>query len=219
MMRLDSFKNLVANMPTEYQAFTSSRYIWDLDVKHNDIARAALDAIFGTSREVTLSRRDLRGFASKRDLPQFIMATLIWGYPRGMRGNHFANLMCDLDSITRLLSVARTQPIDEWVPHFAHVKPIVGIGLSTYTKLLCFLSVKVHDQTALILDKRIIDVAKRGIFEELTPLQELTYDNAPRYYPVYLKHMHELASSLEVSAEAIEFFLFEFGLNLKLISA
>ena len=218
-MRLSEFRSLVANMPVGYQAFASKRSIWASHVNRNDNAGDALRAIFGTLREVTLSRSDLRSFACKPDLAQFVMATIIWGYPRGMRGNHVANLISHLSLLTQLLSAARTQPVAEWGTHYAKVRPIVGIGLSTYTKFLSFLSVQVQGHTALILDDRIIRVANQGIFEELTPLQGLSYDNAPRSYPQYLECIHGLADSLGVSPEKIEFFLFEFGLNLKPPSA
>jgi hypothetical protein len=215
MMRLSEFRTLVANMPVEYQAFASKRSIWAPHLNRNDNAGDALRTIFGTSREVTLSRSDLRSFACKPDLGQFVMATIIWGYPRGMRGNHVSNLIGHLGSLTQLLSTARTQPVVEWGTHYAKVRPIVGIGLSTYTKFLSFLSVHVQGHTALILDDRIIRVANQCIFEELAPLRELSYDNAPRSYPQYLECLHRLAGDLETSPEQIEFFLFEFGLNLK----
>ncbi|MGO9589515.1 MAG: hypothetical protein ACLP3K_05640 [Candidatus Acidiferrales bacterium] len=207
-------------MPVEYQAFASKRSIWASHVNRNDNAGDALRAIFGKLGEVTLSRSDLRSFACKPDLAQFVMATIIWGYPRGMRGNHVANLISHLSSLTQLLSDARTEPVAEWGTYYdAKVRPIGGIGLSTYTKFLSFLSVKVQGHMALILDDRIIRVANQGIFEELMPLQELSSYNAPRSYPQYLECIHGLADSLEVSPEKIEFFLFEFGLHLKPPSA
>jgi hypothetical protein len=84
-----------------------------------------------------------------------------------------------------------------------------------YTKFLTFLSVPVHGLSALILDDRIIRVAQQGIFQELAPLQGLSDSNAARSYPRYLERMHSLAGDITVSAEQLEFFLFEFGLNLK----
>jgi len=174
-MKLSEFRSLIANMPVEYQAFASKRRIWASYMNRKDHAGDALHEVFGASREeVTLSRNDLRSFARKPDLGQFVMATIIWGYPRGMRGNHVANLVNHLDDLTELLSAARAQPVTGWSTHFAKVRPIVGIGLSTYTKFLNFLSVQVQGHTALILDDRIIRVANQSIFEELAPLRGLT---------------------------------------------
>jgi len=99
--------------------------------------------------------------------------------------------------------------ISNWKEHYDKVEAIPSIGPSTYTKFLNFLSVTVSGKTALILDKRIIDVANSHVFEEFTG--SLT---ALRY-PRYLERMHSIANTLEVEAENLEFFLFEFGLHLK----
>jgi hypothetical protein len=90
-----------------------------------------------------------------------------------MRGKHVANICSHLGPLTELLAAARAKSVINWEEHYASVRPIVGIGLSTYTKFLNFLSVNIQGCPALILDGRIIQVAKRGIFEELAPLEEL----------------------------------------------
>jgi hypothetical protein len=182
----------------------------------SEALRSVLDA-FGTGDMIILSRRDLRDLAHKSALAQFVMATIVWGYTSGGRGNNVESLISNLDELTRLLSKAHTEPITDWNTHYHDVGPIRGIGLSTYTKLLNFLSVEVHGHAALILDDRIIKVASQGIWKELAPLREL-HKNPVRSYPGYLMEMHSVADSLKVSPEALEIFLFEFGLNLKLQS-
>ncbi len=215
MMRLASFRDLIANMPVSYQAFTSKKPTWARHINRHDPAGDALTAIFGTADEVTISRSDLRSLAGKPDLRQFVMATIIWGYPRGMRGNNVSRLVSHLDLLSSHISTARVPPGIDWSSHYEKVKRIPGVGLSTYTKFLSFLSVQVQGHTALILDDRIIRVSNLGLFEELAPLRRLNNRNAVRSYPGYLDCIHGLARSLGVSAEGIEFFLFEFGLNLK----
>jgi hypothetical protein len=214
-MRLSQFRELVANMPVSDQASTSKRSTWAKYIDGGGAAGNALRSIFGVRNEVKLSRLDLRGFASNSDLAQFAMATIIWGYTSGMRGNNVPKLIPHVDRLTQLLAEARAQPVTDWSTHYDEVKRIPGIGLSTYTKFLNFLSVRVHDHTALILDNTIIRIANQGVFEELAPLQELKISNAARFYAEYLTCMHAVASDLAVPAEAIEFFLFLFGLNLK----
>lgn len=218
-MRLSEFKNLIANMPVSYQAFTSKRTTWASHIDGDGEAGKALRSIFGNSEEVTLSRSDLRALASKPNLAEFVMATIIWGYPRGMRGSHVANLIKDFDTLIKLLSTARNQAVTDWATHYKAVGEIVGIGPSTYTKFLCFLSVQVCGHSALILDERIIRIANKGLFEEVAPIHHLSTSNAVRNYPQYLSCIHNLANKLTLSAEAIEFFLFEFGLNMKPLPA
>lgn len=213
-MELLSFRNLIAEMPASFQAFTSKQSTWVAHMNHPNVGEA-LTAIFEGNSEITISRNDLRSLATEPDLTQFILSTIIWGYPRGMRGNHFQNLLNHFDTLTARLTESRAQPLENWLTHYENIRPITGIGLSTYTKLLSFLSVNVQNFQALILDDRIIRVAQQGIFEELAPLLELRNHNAVCMYPQYLETLHNLANAYEVDAEKIEFFLFEFGLNLK----
>jgi hypothetical protein len=136
------------------------------------------------------------------------MGTLLWGYAAGMRGNHASNISANLTALTSLLGEARLGVLN-WREHFEKVGAIPGVGLSTYTKFLNFLSVSISGRKALILDERIIDVAKSRAFEEFTG------SFTALRYPTYLERMHSIADTLKVEAENLEFFLYEFGLNLR----
>jgi hypothetical protein len=214
-MQLFDFKELISKMPVPHQAFTSKRTTWARHIDGSGKANAALRAIFSTANEVRISRSDLRNMAKEVDISRFIMATIIWGYPRGMRGNHVTNLIQQFESLTQIIAEAKATSISNWQQHYRQLKPITGIGLSTYTKFLSFLPTQVHGHSALILDDRIIEVAKQNIFEELAELSHLRYENAAKFYPDYLRCIANLAIQLSVEPEQIEFFLFEFGLNLK----
>lgn len=218
MIQLSEFRNLIAIMPVEWQASTSKCSTWNKHMSGNkasEALRSVLDA-FGTRDSVILSRSDLYELARKPDLAEFVMATIVWGYTSGGRGNNVADLMDHLDDLIQLLSEARTQQVAEWKPHYKKmVESTKGIGLSTYTKFLNFLKVKVHGHLALILDDRIIRVASQGAWKELARLRVLSKSNAVQSYPNYLMEMQQIANGLEVSPEALEFFLFEFGLTLK----
>jgi hypothetical protein len=217
MMRLADFRDLISNMPVSNQAFTSKRTTWATYMKE-DSAGVALRAIFDAhhkgSENIFLSRGDLSDLAMKPNLAEFVMATIIWGYPRGMRGHHFRNVASHLEKLCRVLSDARS-PISDWILHYRDVREIPGIGLSTYSKFLHFMSANVEGQKALILDQRIIEVVQQNLFEELASLRRLTSANASRLYPKYLECMDDAASRLFLPPEKLEFFLFEFGLHLK----
>src|SRR5882724_7693895 len=217
MMQLSEFRDLIEIMPVSFQASTSKRSTWEKHLLENNKASEALRSIldaFGPKDMIILSRRDLLYLARKSSLERFVMATIVWGYTSGGRGKNVANLMSDLAELTGLLSEARDHEIADWKKHYEAVETIKGIGLSTYSKFLNFLSVKVDGDQALILDDRIIRVLSQDVWQELCVLRELS-KNPVRSYPKYLKEMRRIANSLEVSAEALEFFLFEFGLNLK----
>lgn len=209
-LRLSDFTALIADMPTHLQSFTSKRETknWGSILNRQDRAGDAMRHIFEGQDSVDVSRGELREFARQESLDCFVMATLLWGYPDGMRGKNAANISASFDALVDLLGIARNG-ITNWAGHFPHVDEIRGVGLSTYTKFLCFLSVDVVGHTALILDQRIIVVAARRIFEEFQG------NFSSRTYPDYLQLMHGIAHDLEVPAENLEFFLYEFGLNLK----
>ena len=209
-MRLSDFKSLIAAMPTRYQSFTAKRATknWAAILQRDDRAGEAMRRIFQKADSVCVSRDDLREWTRQNSVDCLVMGTLLWGYPNGMRGNHASNIADNLPALTHLLEEARLG-ISNWEQHFEKIDLIPSVGLSTYTKFLNFLSVSVSGKAALILDQRIIDVAKGHSFEDLAGCYN------PATYPVYLEKMHSIADTLGIDAESLEFFLFEFGLNLK----
>jgi hypothetical protein len=218
MMRLADFTDLISNMPVSNQAFASKRSTWSTHINGGGAAGAALRALFNahdiTSENIFLSRSDLSDLALKPNLAEFVMATIIWGYPRGMRGHNFRNVTTHLEDLCQKLLVARF-PIPNWISHYKDVREIPGIGLSTYSKFLHFMSANVEGHKALILDQRIIEVVQQNLFEELASIRKLTSANASRLYPKYLECMDDAASRLSLPSDKLEFFLFEFGLHLK----
>jgi len=228
-MYLSDFRSLIASMPTAYHSTTAERGKWKEVLGRNDSAGRALRSVFRdfgtTANEVCISRSDLRRLAKEAQLERFVMATILWGYeePFYLRGNNLSDFIADpthLSKLTHLLISARVQPITEWDGHWQNVTPtkgigIRGIGLSTYTKFLNFLPVKVHGNTALILDTKIVRVLQQGVFAELNPLRELTDSNKDDRYPTYLSCIHKISNELRVPAENIELFLYIFGSDLK----
>jgi len=215
-MNLSDFKNLIASLPAELQAFRSKRKNWD---RFNDNPTIAplIEQLFCDHEEIILNRNDLRVYANGNDYGLFVMATIVWGYPRGMRGNHVGNIGARMPELIANL-VNSINGIDNWNDHYSALD-ISGLGLSTYTKLIHFLGVHVEGLPSLILDDRLIKVAKREVFEELSRLSGLRPYNAAQRYVLYLQAMHEAAEDVEVNSEQLELFLFMFGGNLKPIIA
>ena len=127
IMQLLEFKNLISNMPVSYQAFTSKKSTRNDHLSAAGSAGDAIRNIFGNADEITLSRNYPRRLAIGVDLAKFVMATIIWGYPRGMRGNHVANLINHFVSLTQLLSASREQPVADWNTHYDAVGQIEDV--------------------------------------------------------------------------------------------
>ena len=221
-MKIAEFRELIANLPASRQAFRSRRTTWEADFQNPGVpknASKAFNDIFGKENDVYISRHDLRSIAQEGNLAKLVIASIIWGYPRGMHGHHFSNILQNLNVILKLLPTAYNQ---DWDAHWNKVSNVNGLGLSTYSKILCFYSAKVGINNgngerfdALILDNRIIDVVQNGVFPELNRFQGLNYYNAPHHYISYLSCLDNLSKEYKVPAENIELFLFQYGKNLK----
>jgi len=210
-MRIEEYASLIAELQVDNQAFSITPGNWERQVRSSAAAQRAFDDLprldDGTIR---ISRGMLKKFAKEGNLEKFVVATLLWGYPPGMRGNNAESILKELPSLAGHLTEAKK--IDDWGKHYAEVvKPIHGLGLSTYSKFLYFLNSEVAGQKALILDERIIDVFNQKHWDELVGLQKMTYNNKSKVYPEYLKRMKDVSRDVKVKPEQLELFLFSFG--------
>lgn len=220
---MERFRALIDAMPLEEQAFTTKKTTWD---KYNNSSIShILSKIFDNKDTVQISRADLFEHAKSDDIKTFIVHTILWGYPRGMRGDNFKKIIENIDKLVESLDEAK-QGISDWSKHYENVKDIKGLGLATYSKFLYFLDVKIDIKPkgykALILDNRIITALNNPIFKELDIKKQweikkniMSYDSA-KYYTLYLEHISKLADSMKVDSGKLEMFIFEFGLSLKL---
>lgn len=175
------------------------------------------DKLFSDNRTLTISRQNIFETSEPREA---IIKTICWGYTAGMRGNHFINILKNIDTIENVLRTLReksnptTKDFNDLTLTF---KNVVGLGLSTYSKLLYFFKIRFNDNPCLILDQRLIDVFASKTYSNFQLLDKIRYDNAEKKYLDYLQLTRQLAIDLETQGENIELFLFTFGNNLKTI--
>lgn len=209
---MDRYKELIKSMPVNEHAFTTRKSTWE---KFTDAPSSKIiSEIFGQSEDVEISRTDLFNYAKESNLKKLIIATILWGYPAGMRGNHFKNISQKLDVLEECLKEAKNG-IKNWETHYAKTKSIRGLGLSTYTKLLYFCGAKVENIPCVILDQRIIDAVGKGAISGLKTLKGIAPHNANKKYPEYLRLVDDAAIKYGASHGSIEMFIFTFGLNIK----
>ncbi len=213
--KIRRFQRLIQAIPLDEQAFMSKKSTWAKYLNQQYFASEILEKIFSGENEVQISRKDLFDLAKQDNLEYFIIVTILWGYPRGMRGNHFENLVSQMQELVEALQEARNG-IDDWSAHYEKIININGLGLSTYSKFLYFLEVKVEGFNALILDNRITDTLNKKLFSEFVHIGKIRYDNAVSKYPNYLRIMDNISKDLNVNSGKVEMFIFEFGQNLKL---
>ncbi|MBR7890168.1 hypothetical protein J9B83_14745 [Marinomonas sp. A79] len=211
---MKNYKSLISNLPVADHAIGTKLATWEKYQESHPEIWNTLQSIFSGELEVKLCRQDLKDIAHTQDYKKLIIATILWGYSSGMRGNNFSKIINKLPEIVSLLQCA-SKGIDNWKIHYKKVKEISGLGLSTYSKFLYFVGGKIGEHEPLILDIRVIEAINTGIYKEFVGMKRITYTNAPNLYPEYLKIMNNFALSSECTAAQAEMFLFIFGQNLK----
>ncbi|HCK0617606.1 hypothetical protein CGI93_22415 [Vibrio parahaemolyticus] len=211
---MENYKSLIGHLPVADHAIGTKLATWEKYQESHPEIWNTIQSIFSGELEVKLCRQDLKDIADTQDYNKLIIATILWGYSSGMRGNNFSKIVNKLPEIASLLKCA-SQGIDDWKIHYNKVKEISGLGLSTYSKFLYFVGGKIEGHEPLILDIRVIEAINTGIYKEFVCMKRITYTNAPNLYPEYLKIMNDFAVSSECTAAQAEMFLFMFGQNLK----
>lgn len=214
-MNIDSYKILISNLPVRQQSFKTKRTTWLNAEKDINWLKKLNDNLFGDKPTLTINRQDI---FDTTDLRETIIKTIYWGYTGGMRGNHFVNMLKDIDLIENSFKKLKqtdnpnTDDLNELTTTF---KGVTGVGLSTYSKVLYFLNLTFNDNPCLILDQRLINVFASKTYSEFQQLSGIRYDNAEKKYLDFLRLTNEVSKKLETKGENVEQFLFIFGNNLK----
>ncbi len=207
-MKLIDYTDLIHELPVKEHSFTIKKNNWT-----NQHQQELIDNIFQKESSITLNRYDLTN--SNHSIEEFILKTLMWGYPIKGRGNNIDNLL-EPDNFERLKKTLEGYTSKNIVPIQLQkdIKSIKGLGLSTMSKFLCFMNARVENQSALILDRRIIEILNLNVFEELRHLKRLTYPSSVSNYVLYLDTLNKFAEDNNIESENVEMFIFIFGKHL-----
>jgi len=215
-MKLATYTDLIRTLPVRSLIFRSKRETWEKALKTKALPND-LEEIFDKGDQVPISRQDIFDEAAKTvpNLKKVVYLTILWGYPTGWNIRvHFPSIVGQMPKLTQILEKARECDIPDWTDHFRVISSLPGLKLSTYSKLLYFLGVKVESYDALILDQRLLAVFENKVFDDFLELAHLKYGKAS-HYVCYLRKIDAVAQSLAVPKENVEMFLFTFGSQLK----
>ena len=208
-MLISDFRDLISAIPFCQHSVDVKRTNWN-----NDNQVVLIQHIFGNNVVITLSRNDL---FQTNGTTEFVIKTLMWGYPTGGRGSNI-NKLLEENNFQNLIELLDNYQSKNFILQqlISDINAINGLGISTMTKLIYFLNATIDNHRALILDNRIIDVLKDQKFQdpELQQFAGIKYENAITHYVNYLESMNLIASRLKVLPDQIELFLFLFGQNL-----
>jgi hypothetical protein len=206
-MRIIDFENFIREIPFRNQSFDIKKSIWKCE---NQIE--LIEQIFDGKNQITLNRFDL--INSSWNIEEFIIKTLMWGYPTKGRGKNIDNLLKEenFKTLSKKLETYRESEIT--IETLKEDLKIPGLGLSTLTKFTHFLNTKINGFKTVILDNQIIEAINTERFEELNSLKGIKYENAVRKYVDYIKLIDKLSKQTRSEPDQIEMFLFTFGRNL-----
>lgn len=211
-MKLVEFEKLITELPYLRHSFEISKRNWNLSDQS-----VLINHVFADIKTITLSRKDL--FESNQNIPIFIIKTLMWGYPSGGRGDNIKVLL-KANNFECLVDILEGYHKDQNIEHKRLVEDtakIQGLGISTISKLIHFLKIKVNGHNTVILDAQIINTIRSGRYEDfhqIKRLKTINVSNALSKYRDYLIVINYIAQDLNVLPDQIELFLFLLGKNL-----
>jgi hypothetical protein len=214
---LFNYSDLIKHLPVRSIGFTTKRSTWRGYEKLFPELKLINDRLFQSNEMISINRQDI--FDAKSNIDDLIVLTVYWGYPQGMRGYNFSNIFKDFSRLKSFLlsfKTIRNPTIEDFRIFRSQLKTIQGLGLSTYSKLLYFMEMKINGFECLILDQRLIDTFNHNLFTQFGEFKMLKYGvKAERKYPLFLEKASDLSNQLGVKPENIELFLFMFGKTLK----
>jgi len=207
-MELIEFQKFIQNIPYQNQAFDIKKDNWKIESQQGFI-----DEIFNGNATITINRNDL--INASWNTKEFVIKTLMWGYPTKGRGRNIENML-EPENFERLVKTLENYKENEIsIKQLTKdIKSISGLGLSTITKFTHFLNTTIDGNKAVILDIQIIEAINTGRFDDFNHLKGITYENAPKRYPEYLKTINNLSELINAEPDQIEMFLFTFGRTL-----
>ncbi|MFD2937095.1 8-oxoguanine DNA glycosylase OGG fold protein [Spirosoma flavum] len=214
-MNIATFHTLIAHLPVQQQCFKTKRSNWRKAEFKLDWLERMNDKLFDKKESINICRQDI---FNTKDIRERIIKTIYWGYPRGMRGNHFVNILNNIETIEKEIkkfSNRKYQNSYEFQEVVQAFKTVPGLGLSTYSKLLYFFKIRLNGNQCLILDQRVIDVLASKFYDNFKALSRISYSNAESKYFEYVEMLGDLSKQLKIEGENIEQFLFIFGNSLK----
>lgn len=206
------YLNMISHIPVAQHSVSVRAEFWETPCADAGCAELH-QTLFAGAEEIRITREWLHHAVVSDELRA--LAIILWGYPKGARGNRHLHWLAHLPAIAR----AAAGSLNNWNAYLAGFAKIGGLGISTISKFACFFGRRFATPDAsaplpgLILDRRILAVLADDRWAELHPLSALTYLNAPARYLDYLCLLNDLATHSGIQPEQLEFFLFAHGDN------
>lgn len=215
-MTIFDYQNLIGQLPYSENGYEIMRSTWkNSEEEFQDLFRFN-NKIFGTKDVITINRTDL--FETSLEYPKdFILKTLYWAFPKGMKGLNFQRIIHRLSSITSDLQVLNKNfSIEDGLVRLCKYQ---SLGIKGITSLLYFTQLRSDfGVQPLILNPEIIQVLNRGQYEEFIDYKGIDSENWNEYYAAFVQTCHNIALQMHVKPDQIEYFLNTFGAQLTTVN-
>ena len=148
---------------------------WDYLRVDDAETRKKIDNVFARYAENdNLVGRALIKDIYRGDLAEGVIATIIWGYPKGRYpgGRGFNPVLDQIDDIIAILEVGRSRSGSIDAAELCYrFNRITGIGISTYSKMLYLAEVEAQEGVCLIYDQMVMRAISVSTESEMADLQ------------------------------------------------
>lgn len=208
MSDINTYKNLIKEIPIKKQSMRAKRDVWK-----NRLGRTlfkVVEPVFDED-EVTITRSEILEEKNNRIK---IIKTLVWGYPEGGRGDNVKKVLEGLEDLHRKLSRYKGMNLTE-----AQAKELINdlekvdrVGPSTWSKLLYFFEISVMSHSCQIFDARVEQSLNASQFKEFKKEKVKWNQKKVDDFFKYIEKLDEVSKCLEVDPAQLENFLFYYNL-------
>ena len=198
---MDSIKNHSNEISS--QKARTEKALTHISKKYHELTEtAALAKSLAPDLKLELSRKEI---FEEPDIRKKIIMILMWGYPRDLRNT--PTILKNLDTIIKIDEQYRSNSI-LGKEYYEKLIKIERLGMSTASKILYFMEVKVEQNDAIIVDSRV----KSGfaLFNEFSDFASSSSDDAD-YYIKAVEKIGLISQDINCNADDLERYLYVIG--------
>ncbi|MCK9272676.1 hypothetical protein M0P65_03960 [Candidatus Gracilibacteria bacterium] len=217
-LNIDKYETLILELPLDNHGFLVKYKNWKKNFTSEFTKIYSI--LFESNEDISINRKMLFSLGKKAieseklvDYEKFILYVLAWGYSSGRIGTYKNSRKIfkdeNIETMARCLKTNLKQEVIGSEQFKKIVNELDGLGLSSITKIIYFLDIKIDNLKPAILDLQIIEVLNSNIFYQSSENIVFKYGNSEHYFK-YL----ELLNKEKIETGKVELFLFIFGRSL-----
>lgn len=212
MSDIKTYKKLIREIPIKKQSMHARKDVWRTRLGHSLFK--VVEPVFSED-EITITRGEI---LKEKNSRLKIVKTLVWGYPKGGRGNNIKSVLKDLEKLREKLSRHKGKNLTETEAKelINKLEKVNKMGPSTWSKLLYFFEISIYSHRCQIFDKRVEQSLNASQFRDFNKEKGKWNQKKVNDFFKYIEKLDDLSKNLRVAPEQLENFLFYYNLYFKL---